>query len=89
MYSPAVTEFLGTSLLVGAVSFTGVPLLIVAALAIAIALGGKISGGHFNPAVTAWAFLSGKIGRAKAMSYTIAQLSAAAFIWVLGSIIKA
>lgn len=88
MYSPAVVEFMGTSLLVGAVSFTGAPLLIVAALAIAIALGGKISGGHFNPAVTAWALLSGKIGRAKAMSYTIAQLSAAAFIWVIGSLIK-
>jgi aquaporin Z len=89
MYSPAIVEFLGTSLLVGAVSFTGAPLLIVAALAVAIALGGKISGGHFNPAVTAWALLSGKIGRAKAMSYTIAQLGAAAFIWVLGSLVKA
>lgn len=89
MYSPAVVEYLGTSLLIGAVSFTGVPLLIVAALAIAIALGGKISGGHFNPAVTAWALLSGKIGKSKAMSYMLAQFGAAASIWVLGSMIKA
>jgi len=88
MYTPAFVEFLGTSLLVGAVSFTGAPLLIIAALAIAIALGGKISGGHFNPAITAWALLSGKIGKSKALSYMISQIGAAAFIWVLGSFIK-
>ena len=88
MYSPAVVEFLGTSLLIGAVSFTGVPLLIVSALAIAIAFGGKISGGHFNPAVTAWALLSGKIGKQRAMHYMLAQLGAATMIWVLGNIVK-
>jgi aquaporin Z len=88
MLSPALVEFLGTALLIGTISFTGVPVLIVAALAIAIALGGKISGGHFNPAVTAWALLSGKIGKSKALSYMLAQLSAAAFIWVMGSFIK-
>lgn len=88
MNNPAIVEYLGTSLLIGAVSFTGAPLLIVSALAIAIYLGGKISGGHFNPAVTAWALLSGKIGQAKALTYILAQLGAAATIWILGSMIK-
>jgi aquaporin Z len=88
MLSPVLVEFLGTSLLVGAVSFTGVPVLIVAALAIAIGLGGKISGGHFNPAVTAWALASGKIGQAKAVGYVLAQIAAAVFIWIAGSMIK-
>ena len=88
MYTPAFVEFLGTALLVGAVSFTGTPLLIVSALAIAIAFGGKISGGHFNPAVTAWALASGKIGKAKALSYMLAQLAAALSIWVLGLFIR-
>jgi len=88
MNNPAVVEYFGTSLLIGAVSFTGAPLLIISALAIAIYLGGKISGGHFNPAVTAWALLSGKIGQAKALTYILAQLGAAATIWVLGSMIK-
>jgi len=88
MFSPALVEFLGTSLLIGAVSFTGVPVLIVAALAVAIGFGGKISGGHFNPAVTAWALLNGKIGQGKALSYVLAQLAAAAFIWVMGSLVK-
>ena len=88
MLSPSLVEFLGTSLLIGAVSFTGVPVLIIAALAIAIGLGGKISGGHFNPAITAWALLNGKIGRGKAVSYLLAQLAAAVFIWMSGSIVK-
>lgn len=88
MNNPALVEYLGTSLLIGTVSFTGAPLLIVAAFAIAVYLGGKISGGHFNPALTAWALLSGKIGQAKALSYILAQLGAAATIWVLGSMIK-
>lgn len=81
MYGAALTEFLGTALLLSAVAFTGVPVLIVAALAIAIGFGGKISGGHFNPAVTAWALLSGKIGKNKAIHYTLAQLAAALFVW--------
>jgi aquaporin Z len=88
MLSPVLVEFLGTSLFIGAVSFTGVPVLIIGALAIAIGLGGKISGGHFNPAITAWALLSGKIGQMKAVTYILAQLAAAAFIWVMGSIVK-
>lgn len=88
MNNPAVVEYLGTSLLIGAVSFTGAPLLIISALAIAIYLGGKISGGHFNPAVTAWALLSGKIGQAKALTYILAQLGAAVTIWVLGSMMR-
>jgi len=88
MFSPALVEFLGTSLLIGSVSFTGVPVLIVGALAIAIGLGGKISGGHFNPAVTMWALASGKIGQSKAVCYILAQLAAAILVWGAGSIIK-
>ena len=88
MFSPTLVEFLGTSLLIGSVSFTGVPVLIIAALALAIGLGGKISGGHFNPAITAWALTSGKISQSKALAYILAQLSAAVFIWFAGSMIK-
>ena len=88
MYTPAFVEYLGTCLLIGAVAFTSSPLFIVAALATAIGLGGKISGGHFNPAITAWALASGKIGKAKALSYIIAQIAAALTIWITGSMIK-
>ena len=87
MITPAIVEFLGTGLLIGAVAFGG-PLLIVSALAIAIYFGGSISGGHFNPAVTVWALANGKIGKTKALSYIIAQVAAALTIWVTGSMIK-
>lgn len=67
MDSPVVVEFLGTALLAAAVAFTGNPALILAALAAAIGLGGKVSGGHFNPAVTVLQYLSGKVGQTKAL----------------------
>ena len=76
MWTPALIEFLGTGLFVSAVAFGGSSLLIVAALATAIALGGKISGGHFNPAVTVYHLIAGRISRTKAMYYIVAQLSA-------------
>jgi aquaporin Z len=88
MLSPALIEFLGTSLFIGAIAFTSNPLLIISALAIAISMGGKISGGHFNPAVTAWALASGKIGKAKALSYIIAQVSAALFITFMATLVR-
>ena len=88
MYTPAFVEYLGTCLLIGAMAFTSSPLFIVAALALAIGLGGKVSGGHFNPAITAWALASGKMSKAKALSYVVAQVAAALTIWVAGSMIK-
>ncbi|MFN9960184.1 MAG: aquaporin, partial [bacterium] len=47
-----------------------------------------VSGGHFNPAVTAWALASGKIGKSKALQYIIAQVGAALSIWILSSMVK-
>jgi glycerol uptake facilitator-like aquaporin len=88
MYTPAFVEYLGTCLLIGAIAFTSSPLFVVAAFGLASGLGGKISGGHFNPAVTAWALLNGKIGKEKALTYVVAQLAAAATIWITGSMIK-
>ena len=76
MLTPALVEFLGTGLIVGTAAFAGSPLMIVAALCIAITLGGKISGGYFNPAVTLYHLVSGHISRTKAMYYIVAQLAA-------------
>jgi len=83
--TPAFVEFLGTLLLVSTVAFTANPLFIVSALAIAIALGGKISGGHFNPVVTAFQWMSGKMGQSRALMYILAQLSAGMVVWVVHS----
>ena len=87
MYTPALIEFLGTALLVGAVAFTSSPVLIVAAFALAIGFGSKISGGHFNPAVTGWHLMSGHISQSKALTYMVAQLSAAAFIYLISTVV--
>lgn len=88
MYTPAVVEFLGTSLIIGAVAFMGSPAMIIAAIAIAIGLGGKISGGHFNPAITGWALLSGKISQDKAITYMMAQFAASVFIFFVSTIVS-
>ena len=87
MMTATLVEFLGTLLLIGAVAFGHNPLLIVAALATAITLGGKISGGHFNPAVTMYSFMTGKTSQIRAVSYVGAQLSAGLVIGLLSKVI--
>jgi len=88
MYTRAFVEFLGTALVVGAAAFGQSPLLVVAAYAIAIAFGGKVSGGHFNPAITAWSLAKGTIGTQRAMTYLLAQLGAAVFVFMISSIVS-
>lgn len=85
MIEPIVVEFLGTALLIGAGAFGG-GLFALAALAIAIALGGRISGGHFNPAVTFFKYLHGDVGRTKAMWYVTAQYCASILIFFLSGL---
>jgi aquaporin Z len=86
MWTPTFIEFLGTLLLVSAVAFAGSPLMIVAALAIAIALGGKISGAHFNPAVTVYQLMAGRITQTRALMYILAQLSAGLLIGLIAQL---
>lgn len=87
MNSAVAVEFLGTALLAAAVAFTGNPTLVVAALAVALGFGAKVSGGHFNPAVTLLQYLSGKVGQTKALSYVTAQLAGAAVIFSLARVV--
>ena len=83
---PYVVEYLGTLLLIGAVAFTGNPVMIVAALAVALGLGAKISGGHFNPGISLWAWLAGKIPTNTLGLYVGAQAAAATTIWILHTV---
>jgi aquaporin Z len=83
-------EFIGTFVFVfigaGAAtiaSLTGTGILPVAvatglALAIMISAMGHISGGHFNPAVTIGAWVTGKVDTLRAPLYIVAQLAGAA-----------
>jgi glycerol uptake facilitator-like aquaporin len=82
MLGPYMVEFLGTALLISGGAFGG-GLLAVAALAIAIALGGRVSGGHFNPAVTFFKYMNGDIGQTKALYYVSAQYFASVLVYFL------
>ena len=79
----ASSEFVGTSILIGTIAFSGETLWIVAAFAVAVLLTGPISGGHLNPAVTLWAYLSNTITPTKAIHNVIGQIAAAVFVFGL------
>jgi glycerol uptake facilitator-like aquaporin len=76
-----VVEFLGCALLISGGTLG--PLMTLAALATAIYFGGRISGGHFNPAVTFFKYLQGDIKQTKALYYIAAQYSASVLIFLL------
>ena len=91
-----LTEFIGTFFLVLTACFavaragTNAPLAIGAALMVMVYMGGPVSGGHFNPAVSIAAFLSRKLAGADLVPYFIAQLAGAIAagaigFWVLGT----
>ena len=83
MWKALASEYFGTLLLISVITLIGNPLAIGAALWVAILLVGNYSGGHFNPAVTLWAFLKGKITSNLAIGQVLAQLAAAATVWKL------
>jgi glycerol uptake facilitator-like aquaporin len=83
MLRSLASEYFGTLLLISVIALIGNPLAIGAALWAAIMLVGKYSGGHFNPAVTLWAFLKGNIDSELAIGHVLAQLAAAATVWKL------
>jgi aquaporin Z len=72
-----IVEFLGTLFLVFVILATGNYLAIGAALAIAVLLGGAISGGAFNPAVAIVLLVSGKISSKDIIPYIVAEIAGA------------
>jgi len=70
-----LVEFLGTLFFLYVIIATGNALAIGAALTIAIMLGGKISGGNFNPAVTIMMIAAGKQPMSDAIPYILAQVA--------------
>jgi aquaporin Z len=72
-----LVEFLGTLFLVFVILATGNYLAIGAALAIAVLVGGAISGGAFNPAVAIVLLVSGKIPSKDIIPYIVAEIAGA------------
>ena len=76
-------EFIGTFFLVLTITLSGNPIAVGVVLAAMIYMGGYISGGHYNPAVTLAVYLRKKIDQPTAIQYIIYQCLgaiAAAFI---------
>jgi glycerol uptake facilitator-like aquaporin len=80
-------EYLGSLLFYSAVAFSGNPLYVVAALAFAIAAVGKMSFAHFNPGISVWAYLAGKMSTNMFLVYLSAQILAATTVWVVGVLV--
>jgi aquaporin Z len=77
MMNKYLVEFLGTLFLMFVILATGNYLAIGAALAVAVLLGGAISGGAFNPAVAIGLMYTGKIPRSDLIPYIVAQVAGA------------
>jgi glycerol uptake facilitator-like aquaporin len=75
MINKFVVEFLGTLFFLYVIIATGNAIAIGAALAIAIMVGGNISGGHFNPATSVMMYAAGKLSRADLIPYLLVQLA--------------
>jgi len=69
-----LVEFLGTMLLVYTVFATGNWLAIGAALAIAILIGGPVSGAAYNPAIAISLYSAGKLPKADLLPYIIVEI---------------
>uniref|UniRef100_A0A6C0F8C0 Major intrinsic protein n=1 Tax=viral metagenome TaxID=1070528 RepID=A0A6C0F8C0_9ZZZZ len=70
-----IVEFLGTVFFVYIIFATGNYLAIGAALALTVYIGGPISGGMFNPAVSIAMMSAGKLDRNDLIPYIIAQVA--------------
>lgn len=71
-----LVEFLGTFIFLSVIVATGNPWAIGATLAVLAFLGGAISGGHFNPAVTIMTLWNRGIAADSAVAYIVVQVAA-------------
>jgi glycerol uptake facilitator-like aquaporin len=69
-----LVEYLGTVFFLYVILATGNALAIGAALAVAIMIGGNISGGNFNPAVSIMMTAAGKLKKNDLLPYIVAQV---------------
>jgi aquaporin Z len=64
-----VVEFFGTFLFLSVILATSSPVLIALALLAVILMGGAISGGHFNPAISIMMWAKGDVSLMTALAY--------------------
>tara|TARA_B100001094_G_C17454792_1_gene449998 strand:- start:208 stop:474 length:267 start_codon:yes stop_codon:yes gene_type:complete len=83
-----LVEFVGTLFFLYVILATGNWLAIGAALAIAVFLGGPISGGNFNPAVTIMMVTAGKQPKSDLLPYILAQVAGGLAALELSKLVK-
>ena len=74
MLNSLLVEFVGTFVFLAVILATGEAIPIALALATVIYMGGKTSGGHFNPAVSTMFLLKGDMDMLKYAGYIAAQV---------------
>jgi aquaporin Z len=74
MLNKYLVEFLGTLFFVYIILATGNAVAIGAAMAIIVMIGGSISGGNFNPAVSVAMVAAGKLSSSELLPYILAQI---------------
>jgi glycerol uptake facilitator-like aquaporin len=75
MLEKYLVEFLGSLFFIFVILATGSPIAIGAALALAIIVGGPVSGGNFNPAVTIVMAAAHKMPLSDVAPYIISQIA--------------
>ena len=75
MMNKLVSEFLGTMFFLYVILATGSAVAIGVALAVVILIFGKVSGGHFNPAVSVMMSAAGKLPVQELLPYVVAQVA--------------
>jgi len=88
-----LTELVGTFLFLTVIALAGpigplAPLAIGGGLMAMVYMGGHVSGGHYNPAVSLAAFLRGKLSVTELVSYWVVQLLAAALAFSFGYLVS-
>ena len=85
-------EFIGTMFLVLAVGLSGNPIAVGVMLMVMVYMGGHISGGHYNPAITLGVWLRGKMEAKDVPGYMIFQILGAfvagLFIYLIFEILR-
>ena len=75
MLNKYLVEFLGTLFYVYIILATGNAIAIGAAMAIIVMVGGSISGGNFNPAVSVAMVAAGRLSSSELLPYILAQIA--------------
>ena len=75
MLNKYLVEFLGTLFFVYIILATGNAVAIGAAMAIIVMIGGSISGGNFNPAVSVAMVAAGRLSSSELLPYILAQVA--------------